>query len=94
MNNYEILFIIKGSLEDEAKEEAIKRYQEAIVAGGGNIEKTDKWGMRKFAYPINHMNEGYYVLINFSAPSELPKELDRQMRISDDIVRSMIVKKA
>lgn len=93
MNNYEILFIIKGTLTDEAKEETIKKFQDAIANGGGTVEKTDKWGTRKFAYSINHMNEGYYVLITFSAPSELPKELDRQMRISDDIVRSMIVKK-
>jgi len=57
------------------------------------LKKIDKWGMRKFAYTINYMNDGYYVLMNFSSLSELPKELERHMRISDDIVRYMVIRK-
>lgn len=93
MNNYEILYIIKNSIDDEAKEAVIKRYEETVLSNGGSVEKIDKWGMKKFAYTINYMNDGYYVLMNFSSSPELPKEIERQMRISDDIVRYMVIRK-
>jgi len=93
MNNYEVLYIIKNTLDEDAREAVIKRYEETVISSGGSVEKIDKWGMRKFAYPINYMNDGYYVLMNFSSLSELPKELERQMRISDDIVRYMVIRK-
>ena len=54
---------------------------------------VDKWGMRKYAYPINFKNEGYYVLMNFNAPAGVPAELDRLVRIMDETVRIMTVRK-
>lgn len=93
MNNYEILYIIKSKLEDEAKNTVIKKFEDMVTSSGGTVDKIDKWGTKKFAYPIDYMEDGYYVLMNFSSSSELPKELERQMRISDDIVRYMVIKK-
>lgn len=93
MNNYEILYIIDNKCDDAAKEAAIVKYEGLVTANGGSVEKIDKWGMKRFAYPINFKNDGYYVLMTFSAPAELPKEIERQMRISDDIVRFMVIRK-
>ena len=86
------MFIIDSSLEDEKKETVIEMVKETI-SGGGEVEEVDVWGNRKLAYTIQKKNEGYYVLINFKAENDLPKELDRKLRISDDILRYLIVNK-
>ncbi len=92
MKKYEVMFIIDSSLEDEKKETVIEMVKETI-SGGGEVEEVDVWGNRKLAYTIQKKNEGYYVLINFKAENDLPKELDRKLRISDDILRYLIVNK-
>ncbi|MDR1135157.1 MAG: 30S ribosomal protein S6 [Clostridiales Family XIII bacterium] len=92
MNHYEIMFVIAAALEDEKKESMIETVKE-IISNGGEVLKTDVWGMRKLAYPIEKKNEGYYVVVEFNAPADLPKELDRRLRISDNIIRHMIVNK-
>ena len=93
MNNYEVLYIIDNTLDEAARDAAMARYESIVKDNGGSVDKTDKWGMRKFAYPINYKTEGFYVLMTFTASSELPKELERQMRISDEIVRFMVIRK-
>lgn len=93
MNNYETLYIIAGDTADNEKENLVKRFEEVVAKGGGTVTKTDKWGTRRLAYPINFKTEGYYVLMEFSGPAELPKELERQMRIADEIVRFVVVRK-
>ncbi|MBQ2712379.1 MAG: 30S ribosomal protein S6 [Clostridia bacterium] len=93
MNNYEVLYIIKAEVADEAKEALIERFQSLVTENGGTVEKVDKWGMKKFAYPIDYKTEGYYVLMNFSAPATLPKEMERLMGITDDVVRCMVIRK-
>lgn len=93
MNSYELLYIINNDLTDEAKEAVINKLSAVIENDGGTIDATDKWGTRRLAYPINYKNEGYYVLVNFTAPATLPDELERVMRITDSVIRFMIVKK-
>lgn len=93
MNNYEVLYIIDGALDEAATNATIEKYESLVTGSGGSVEKTEKWGMRKFAYPINDKEEGFYVLMTFTSPSELPRELERQMRISDEVVRYMVVRK-
>ena len=93
MNKYELLYIISSSATDEQKEELIKKVNSLIEAKGGEIEGTDKWGMKKFAYPINYKNEGYYVLVNFSINPEMIKEINNAMNITEKIVRQIFVKK-
>jgi small subunit ribosomal protein S6 len=92
MNRYEIMFIIAAALEDEKKEATIETVK-GIINDGGEVTKTDTIGMKRLAYPIQTKNEGYYVLIEFNAPAVLPKELDRRLRISDDVVRHLIINK-
>ena len=91
MNSYEILFVIKNALEDEQKEKTVETVKTIITDGNGEVTRVDIMGTRKLAYPIEKKTEGYYVLIEFNAPAELPKELDRRLRISDDVVRHIIV---
>ena len=93
MNKYEVLYIVNASLDDAAKEAAIEKYSALITANGGEVESVDKWGVKKFAYPIDYKNEGYYVLMNFTANPDLPAEMERQMKISDDIIRYMVIRK-
>lgn len=92
MTNYELMFIINPTLEDSKKEATVEMVKEIITADG-EVEKVDLWGMRKLAYPIEKLNDGYYVVVDFKASTELPKELDRRLRISDNVMRHMIVNK-
>lgn len=89
MTNYEVLFIIDPALEDEKKEATIEAVKE-IIAAEGEVGNVDVWGMRKLAYPIQKKTEGYYVVIEFKAEPTLPKELDRRLKISDNVMRHLI----
>lgn len=90
MNKYELMFIVEPSLDDAKKEAAVEAVK-AIIAEAGEVIDTDIWGMRKLAYPIQKKNEGYYVVMRFNAKPELPKELDRRLRISDNYMRHIII---
>lgn len=90
MAKYEVMFIINPTLEDEKKDATIETVK-SIIAADGEVGKVDVWGMRKLAYPIEKMEEGYYVVIEFEGNPTLPKELDRRLRISDNVMRQIIV---
>ena len=92
MTNYEVIFILEAALEDEKKEAMIETVK-GIIAADGEVNKVDVWGMKKLAYPIQKKNEGYYVLVDFNGNPQLPKELDRRLRISDAVIRHMIINK-
>lgn len=92
MRAYEIVLIIKPNEEDIIKNE-IKGVEELIEKNEGIVEKTDQWGKKRLAYEINEIKEGYYVLITFSAEKTCVKELDRVMRIKENILRHMIISK-
>ncbi|CCJ34053.1 MULTISPECIES: 30S ribosomal protein S6 [Caloramator] len=92
MKRYETLFVIAPNVVEEEIKATIEKIKGVIENGGGVIDNVDEWGKRRLAYEINHFNEGYYVLINFTASPELPKELDRVLRISDNVIRHIVVK--
>lgn len=92
MNKYEILYILKASLDEAEITAQTEKYAAIVTAAGGEVEKVDKWGVKRFAYPINFKNEGFYVLMTFSANTDVPKEIERQMGISDDVYRFMTTK--
>jgi small subunit ribosomal protein S6 len=92
MTKYEVMFIINPTLEDEKKDATIETVKE-IIAADGVVGETDVWGMRKLAYPIQKKSEGYYVVVEFEGNPTLPKELDRRLRISDNVMRHIIVAK-
>lgn len=91
-HSYETIFIIDATLE----EESVKALQDKftnLIAKNGTVESIDEWGKKRLAYEINDKTEGYYVLVNFTADTEFPKELDRQYKITDGILRTIIVRK-
>ena len=92
MNKYELMFIIDPVLDDEKKDAVIETVK-GIIAASGEVAETDVWGLKKLAYPIQKKTEGYYVVMQFAAQPELPKELDRRLRISDNVMRHIIVSK-
>jgi small subunit ribosomal protein S6 len=92
MNKYEALFILKPNMEDEKRAEAIEKFK-SIIAADGEVLNVDEWGNRKLAYEIEKVKEGYYVLIDFNAAPALPAELERNFRISDAVMRFMVVRK-
>lgn len=90
MTNYEVMFVIDPTVEDAKKDAAVETVQK-IIAEDGEVGKVDVWGMRKLAYPIEKKSEGYYVVVEFKGNSTLPKELDRRLKISDAVIRHIIV---
>ena len=92
MRNYEVMFVIDSALEEAVKDATVETVQ-SIIAADGEVVKTDVWGMRKLAYPINKKEEGYYVVIEFKANATLPYELDRKLKISDNVIRHIIINK-
>ena len=92
MNKYEAMYIVTPEMEDEAIKGVIEKFSGIITANGGEIEKTDEWGRKKLAYHIDYKTEGYYVLVNFAAAPELPRELERNFRNDESILRYMVVR--
>ena len=92
MNQYEVMYVIDSALEDGARVELINRFSELVKKNGGEIDRVDEWGKRRLAYAINYKTEGYYVLMYVKAPSELPRELERNLQISDSVLRYMVIR--
>ncbi len=90
MRKYESIFILRPSLEEEKRNEVIEKFK-AIIAADGEIEKVEEWGNRKLAYEIEKIRDGYYVLVTFKANPTLPLELERNFRISDDVIRYIVI---
>ena len=93
MNKYELLFILDNDASEETKQSIIDKISTIITSNEGTVDTLDKWGTRKLAYAINFKNEGYYVLVEFTAPTQVPDMIDRQIRITDEAVRCMIIRK-
>ena len=93
MNKYELALVLSTKLDDEAKQAEFNKVTDLLARFGGTVEKVDDWGKRRLAYEINDRTEGIYVLANFKAEPDFPKELDRQYKITDGILRTIIIKK-
>lgn len=92
MKNYEVMYIAKP-MEDVVMEKLIEKLNCVLTSNGGIIEKIDRWGKLRFAYKIEGFHEGIYVLVTFSAEPGTVKELDRVMKITDEVLRHMIIRK-
>ena len=88
--NYEAVFILRPDLSEEATAALVAKFK-SLVEGKATLNEVDEWGKRRLAYPIQDLNEGYYVLMTFTAAPEFPRELDRIFRITDGVMRSLIV---
>ena len=88
--NYEAMYILDPALSEEAIAALVAKFK-AVVEANGTVSEIDEWGKRRLAYPINDLNEGHYVLMTFTAAPELPAELDRVLKITEGVMRSMII---
>ena len=92
MNKYESIFIINFETGEENTKALVEKFKNLLEASA-QLESIDEWGKRKLAYPINDKNEGYYVLANFSSEPDFPRELERIYKITDGIIKYMIIRK-
>ena len=88
---YEVLYVIDPTLGEEATAALVEKFK-ALVEANGTMTSIDEWGKRRLAYPINYKTEGYYVLMYIAAPADLPRELERNLQISDSVLRYMVIR--
>ncbi len=89
---YEMLYLIDSAVAEEARDGLIAKFEDVVKNLGGTVLSTDKWGMKKLAYPINYKSDAFYVLMTFDAEGSAVKELDRVAGITDGVIRRMITK--
>ena len=94
MNKYELALIISAKLDDETRTAVLDRSRDYISRHGGTVGETQEWGKRKLAYEIEKQTEAYYYFIQFETDnSDTPNELEQRMRIMDNVLRYLIVRK-
>jgi len=91
MKQYETMYIVRADLEDDKRAELINQLHTIITNHGGTIDNVDEWGVRDFAYPIDFMNRGYYVVVTYTVDVDGLNELQRVMGIDNNVVRSMTI---
>jgi small subunit ribosomal protein S6 len=92
MNQYEVMYVIDTALEEQARTDLINRFSGLVEQNGGQVDRVDEWGKRRLAYAINYKTEGYYVLMYIAAPADLPRELERNFQISENVLRYMVIR--
>ena len=92
MNKYELMYIIDTAVEEEARKALIERFNGIVTQNGGKVEKVEEWGKRRLAYAIDYKTEGYYVLVNFEAESPVPAEVERNLKITDSVIRYQVIR--
>lgn len=93
MRNYEMVFILNPDLDEEKLSAAVEKVSNLINNNGGEVAKLDNWGKKRLAYEIKDLHEGYYYLVEFKGTPETAKELDRVLKISEEVLRFMIIRK-
>ncbi|MDD7044215.1 MAG: 30S ribosomal protein S6 [Anaerococcus sp.] len=92
MNNYEAVLILKADMADSDRTDLLERFKQ-IIAQDGEVTNVDDWGKRKLAYEINYLKEGYYYIVDFTANPDHIKEFERRLRLSDFVIRYMVIRK-
>ena len=92
MRPYEVMLILESTVEEDAVQAVVDRIRTTVTADGGNVGQVDKWGRRRFAYELKHRWEGYYTLVEITAPPSTMLELDRVLSLADDVVRHKIIR--
>lgn len=94
MHTYELMIISRGALNDDAVNANVERFTNLIGELGGSVDRVDHWGKREFAYEIEHQREGYYTVVDFQLDGQRLAELERQLRLADEVVRHKVVRPA
>ena len=91
-HQYELMVILTPELDERQVAPNLDKFLKVITNDGGSIDKVDVWGKRRFAYEINKKNEGIYAVVNFTATSEATQELDRQLKLNEQIMRTKVLR--
>lgn len=91
MRKYEVMYILRPDIEQDAVQAAVEKFR-GVMSNGGEITDHQEMGKRRLAYEINKFRDGFYVLVNFHATPDVVTELERVMKISDDVIRYLIVR--
>ncbi|MEI5908388.1 30S ribosomal protein S6 [Bacillus spongiae] len=92
MRKYELMYIIRPTVDEEAKKAVVERFANVLTSNGAEIIESKDWGKRRLAYEINDFRDGFYQLLNINSNVEAVSEFDRLAKISDDIIRHIVVK--
>ncbi|MDD3652657.1 MAG: 30S ribosomal protein S6 [Desulfotomaculaceae bacterium] len=92
MRRYEVVFILRPDLDEEKNTAVIDKFSDLIVNQGGEITKLDRWGKRRLAYEVKDYREGFYVVLHINAESKVSSELDRVFKITDEVLRHIIIR--
>ncbi|TCT13139.1 SSU ribosomal protein S6P [Natranaerovirga pectinivora] len=92
MNNYELALVINGKVDEEVKTATVEKAKEYIARFGGSLTKVDEWGKRRLAYEIDKVREGFYFFFTFQADAGVPAELERELRITEPVLRFLVTR--
>ena len=93
MNKYELALVVSAKIEDDARTATVEKAKEYITRAGGTVTEVEEWGKKKLAYDIQHMSEGFYYFIQFDANTDVPAAVEQDVRIMDNVLRFLCVKK-
>ncbi len=93
MNKYEIMFIVKPNVEEDARNALVDQFKKVLEVNGGTIDNVDEWGLRDLAYEIQDFKKGYYVVLDVTCPADNVKEFDRLSLINASMMRHLILRK-
>ena len=93
MNKYELAVVVSAKLEDEERAATIEKVKNMVTKHGGTITNVDEWGKKRLAYEVRKMREAFYYFIQFEGESDCPNELEKRMRIMDNVLRYLVVRK-
>ena len=92
MNKYELAVVVNAKIDDEARAGVVDKVKALIERFGGPITEVEEWGKKRLAYEVDKMNEGFYYFIRFDAESTAPAEIEKRMRIADNVIRYLCVR--
>ncbi|MCG9969015.1 30S ribosomal protein S6 [Pelotomaculum terephthalicicum JT] len=92
MRKYEVVFVIRPDLDDDKNTAVIDKFKDLVESQGGEVLKVDKWGKRRLAFEVKDFREGFYVIFHINAESKVSSELDRVFKITDEVLRHIIVR--
>ena len=93
MNKYELALVVNAKIEDDERAAVVEKAKEYVARYGGNVTEVEEWGKKKLAYEIQKMHEGFYYFIQFEADAQCPAEVERHVRIMDNVLRYLVVRK-
>ena len=93
MSKYELTFVVNAKIEDDERAAVVDKCKALIERFGGTITPVDEWGKRRLAYEIQKMKEGFYYVVQFDAPTSAPAEIESRIRIMDNVMRYLVVKR-